>query len=164
MSRSGIRKGRIPEAFYKKICGAVPIFCVDVIAEDAYGKFLVVRRLNHPAQGKWWLPGGRVLKNEKVSHAAARKLKEETGIRGKFKRIVGFYEFFAEKGPFRNVNVHTPIIVCLMRVGSSSSVRLESQSGEFRWVKNPFSSMHPELRAIIRRRAHRGHMRHLTLV
>lgn len=140
---------RISDAQYKKICASVPIFCVDVVAEDAQRRFVVLYRKNEPARGKWWVPGGRVLKGEHVAHAAVRKLKEETGITGKFQRVIGFYEFFAKKGFFKGVSAHTPIAVCLVRVPRPPRVRLDGQSMAFRWVKKPLVGMHPELARII---------------
>ncbi len=142
----------IREALYKKIYAAVPIFCVDVVAEDPKGNFLIVRRRNEPARGKWWVPGGRVLKNEPLRRAAVRKLKEETGIAGRFERTIGLYEFFAQRGPFVGIRAHTPIAVCLVCIAGKGRVRLDRQSGEFRWVMAPVRGMHRDLAGIIRRR------------
>ncbi|OGZ01788.1 MAG: hypothetical protein A2946_03990 [Candidatus Liptonbacteria bacterium RIFCSPLOWO2_01_FULL_53_13] len=146
MSRSGKKICHIPEAFYKNICAAIPIFCVDIVAEDSYGRFILVRRKNNPARGAWWVPGGRVHKNERVAHAAVRKLKEETGLKGTFKRILGFYEFFSKKGPYKGIDVHTPIAVCLVQVHGALRIRLDEQSEGFRWVTKPGQGMHPDLR------------------
>ena len=148
-------KRRISEALYRKLYAEMPIFCADVVAEDAQGRFIVVRRKNEPARGKWWLPGGRVLKDERVAHAAVRKLKEETGIKGKFECVIGFFEFFSRKGFFKGVSAHTPVAVCLVRVARVPHVLLDSQSGGFRRVKNPVADIHPDLAKIIRERHRR---------
>ena len=146
----------IRNAFYKKLSAVVPIFCVDVVAEDAQQKrFIIVHRRNEPARGKWWIPGGRVLKDEPVRRAAVRKLKEETGVRGTFVRVIGFYEFFARKGIFKGIRVHTPVAVCLVRVAHAGHMRLDRQSDAGKWVTQPVGDMSPELRRIIRARHRR---------
>ena len=54
--------------------------CAGGIVRDRAGHLLLVRRGREPARGLWSLPGGRVEGDEPWDVAAAREVREETGI------------------------------------------------------------------------------------
>lgn len=77
----------IPSKLYRTILSVMPIVCVDVVIVNR-NKCLLVKRKEEPAQGQYWLPGGRVYKMEPVEKAALRKAKEEVNLRCRFIKIV----------------------------------------------------------------------------
>ncbi|MCM1283058.1 MAG: NUDIX hydrolase [Muribaculaceae bacterium] len=60
-----------------------PSVTVDILVftiQDGRLALLLIRRKNHPYQGKWAIPGGFVDIAESAEAAAARELAEETGV------------------------------------------------------------------------------------
>ena len=53
------------------------------------GKILLIRRRRGDYVGLWGLPGGKVERDEHLSHAALREIAEETGIEAEFKGYLG---------------------------------------------------------------------------
>ena len=55
------------------------------------GKLVLVRRANEPALGEWSFPSGYVDRGEAVEDAAAREVREETGLEVEVTRLLGIY-------------------------------------------------------------------------
>ncbi|MGD8191079.1 NrtR DNA-binding winged helix domain-containing protein [Brevibacillus ginsengisoli] len=93
LDRNGLTEREFMEQYrvddYERPSVAVDmvIFTVTDVEEDNYRKLpekelrvLVIQRGGHPFLGKWALPGGFVRPNETTELAAARELREETGV------------------------------------------------------------------------------------
>ncbi len=113
---------------YSETLGLMPILCVD-LALRAPGGYILVKRLRAPAKGRWWVPGGRVLRGESVSEAARRKAKEELGLEIEIQGALGFYEHFYKMG--HKAGSHTVSVVVQARP-RGLGVRLDSQSSAWK--------------------------------
>ena len=88
-------------SIFRIIHEKTPIVCIDVVLIMTDGGFLMIKRKEEPAKDQWWLPGGRVLKNESLVSAARRKVLEETSLRIKsLVKIVEGYELLFREDPF----------------------------------------------------------------
>lgn len=57
-----------------------PVSCAGAVVRDDEGRVLLVLRANEPSRGRWSLPGGRIEPGESAEQAAAREVREETGL------------------------------------------------------------------------------------
>lgn len=57
-----------------------PVECAGAVVRDDAGRLLLIRRGRPPAAGLWSLPGGRIEPGETAAEAAAREVREETGL------------------------------------------------------------------------------------
>src|SRR5258708_906024 len=95
----------IAQDLYDKFLTHMPLACVD-IAIVADGAVLLVKRNDPPAQGEWWVPGGRVLKGERMRESALRKAREEVGLECHIGPIIHTAETIFPDGP-RGIAVHS---------------------------------------------------------
>ena len=54
--------------------------CAGAVIRDGDGRLLLVQRGRPPSAGMWSVPGGRVESGESPGQAAAREVREETGL------------------------------------------------------------------------------------
>lgn len=66
--------------------------CAGGVVRDGQGRILLVRRGQEPSRGLWSIPGGRVERDEAWDEAAAREVREETGIAATSPEFVGIVE------------------------------------------------------------------------
>jgi len=121
----------IPKEEYIKIVDKMPILCMDCIVVYA-GKYLLVKRKNRPLKGVYWLPGGRVFKNETLEEAAVRKMKEEIGVHVKIIKLAGFHEFLYEENELGLDSIHTLSAVFYVSP-LSLDIKLDDQSEDYIW-------------------------------
>lgn len=142
-------KGFIEERFYRRILACMPIPCVD-IALVHKGRVLLVQRDDPPARGEWWVPGGRVLKNERMRDTAARKAFEEVGVPCHVGPIVHTAETIFPDGP-GGIAVHS-INSCFLvyPMRARVSVRLDGHHRRARWVEAVPEGLHPYVEACLR--------------
>lgn len=91
---------------------------------------LLVKRKNDPYKGRWALPGGFVDTWERLKEAAARELKEETGIDAKNLEQVSVFD-----DPQRDPRGRTISIAFSGEAAPDSEARGKDDASEARWWK-----------------------------
>jgi colanic acid biosynthesis protein WcaH len=134
----------IPQGLYNQILENMPIACVD-IAVVSGGKILLVLRKDAPARGQWWLPGGRVLKGEKMRDTARRKAIEEIGIDCHVGPIIHTAETIFPDGP-DGIPVHS-INSCFLlypvEATAADDVNLDDHHADCQWIDSIAPALDP---------------------
>jgi len=72
---------------FKLVVQSAPLFSIDLVVLNEKNQILVGKRKNAPAKGYWFVPGGRVFKNEPLAEAFARITRTELGIEFEYSSI-----------------------------------------------------------------------------
>lgn len=70
----------LPAELFNTLVQHAPLVSVDLLCRNAQGQVLLGWRANRPAQGAWFVPGGRIRKDERVAQALPRLLLAELGL------------------------------------------------------------------------------------
>lgn len=65
---------------FSKLVAIAPLISIDLVVTNEQGEILLGKRHNKPAQNFWFVPGGRILKNETIDNAFKRLTFDELGI------------------------------------------------------------------------------------
>lgn len=125
---------------FRNIVASTPLVSIDLVIQNAQGECLLGQRLNRPAQGEWFVPGGRILKNETLDAAFERLTQEELGKPSKRRdaRLLGVYEHFYEDSVFgasqEAPNTHYVVLAYQLILIDSDIKQLPfEQHGAYRW-------------------------------
>ena len=129
------------EQFKQLICYG-PLVAIDLIVKNKNGEVLVGLRKNAPAKGFFFVPGGRIYKNETLQQAFTRIVQVELGtpvdfsqakLLGAFDHIYINDNFYAEAG----LDTHYVTLGYLLPEMDSLAALPEDQHHECRWVPIP---------------------------
>ncbi|HAS6104891.1 TPA: GDP-mannose mannosyl hydrolase [Vibrio vulnificus] len=70
---------RLDEETFKTVVASTPLVSMDLVISNLHGQVLLGLRTNRPAQGFWFVPGGRIGKDETFEQAFLRLTQVELG-------------------------------------------------------------------------------------
>lgn len=86
----------LDKSLFRLIVNNTPLVSIDLIISNFDGKVLFGKRTNCPARGFWFVPGGRILKDETLQSAFERLTLNELGMELDFciANFLGVYQHF----------------------------------------------------------------------
>lgn len=114
-----------------------PLIAIDLIVENEAGEFLLGKRNNRPAQGYWFVPGGRVRKDEPLPAAFARLTESELGLRLPMSaaRFDGVWQHFYDDNFSGNTfSTHYVVLGFRLSVDAQALALPDAQHNAYRWL------------------------------
>jgi len=110
---------------------------VDLIVRNESGEVLLGMRMNEPAKGSWFVPGGKIFKNEKIEEALERVLERELGLghRVEEMRFLGVYQHFYETNfaEEEGLSTHYVVLAHVVDLPEGEELRIDDQHEELKW-------------------------------
>ncbi len=132
-----------------EIIDATPLVSVDLIVQNMRNEVLLGKRLNRPALGFWFVPGGCIQKNETIDQAIARVSHSELGLNLNQKngRLLGAYNHIYEDNYLNKPGINTHYVVLGYRffLENTPEITIDNQHSEIIWLSIQQLLDHPEV-------------------
>lgn len=102
-----------------------------VIASNAAGEVLLVRRGMEPFEGMWDFPGGFLDEGESLEQAAAREMKEETNLEVSDLEYIGS---FSDEYPFGGEVITILVAVFSGKVDGSAKIVMDQEVSDYKYI------------------------------
>ena len=122
---------------FATVVRSTPLISIDLIVENTHGEFLLGKRLNRPAQGYWFVPGGRVQKDEPLHVAFERLTEAELGLRLPLSaaEFYGVWQhFYDDNFSGDDVSTHYIVLGFRLRVSENDLQLPNVQHDAYRWM------------------------------
>lgn len=130
----------LPAETFRTVVEATPLVSIDLVVQNTRREILLGERINRPAQGYWFVPGGRILKNEELDSAFRRLTLTELGraFERQEAQLLGIYEHFYPDSVFGTAPAEpdTHYVVVAYRIALPDGHVLappREQHGRYRW-------------------------------
>jgi len=121
---------------FSTVIDSTPLVSIDLLVENTEGQVLLGYRNNRPAKGYWFVPGGRILKDESMDSAFKRLTLAELGVvleRHQAEFLGPYEHFYCDYVFGEGVTTHYVVlgykIVCDLDISALPSV----QHNDYQW-------------------------------
>ena len=123
---------------FETVIDSTPLVSIDLVVLNENNEALLGQRLNRPAEGFWFVPGGRILKSELLANAFKRLSLNELGIELELSiaELLGPYDHFYDDCVFNDkIKTHYVAIAYVLRLTNQQldALPLNEQHNAYKW-------------------------------
>lgn len=123
---------------FTTVIDSTPLVSIDLVIINEQKQAFLGQRLNRPAKGYWFVPGGRILKNESLENAFKRLSYEELGFECEIEdaQLLGPYDHFYDDSVFgEQIKTHYVAIAYILNVKTKqlSKLPINDQHCSYKW-------------------------------
>lgn len=122
---------------FRDVVEKTVLCAIDLVVRNPRGEVLLGLRKNRPAQGYWFVPGGRIHKGERLDEALGRVSLEEIGLvfRAADVRLLGVFDHIYEDNVFGAAGFGTQYVVIACEAGIDADASWpKGQHDEYRFA------------------------------
>lgn len=116
----------LPETIFHQVVEHAPLVAIDLIVRDGDGSVLLGKRINRPAKGTWFTPGGRIHKGLTLDRAFAEIANAELGFAAdrSAARLLGAFDHIYDDSVVGCSGVGTHYVVLAYELALSGAIDL----------------------------------------
>ena len=122
---------------FLKIIDATPLVSIDLILENQHRKVLLGKRTSRPAQNYWFVPGGRIQKNEKLADAIKRISLAELGTELTLSdgQLLGAFDHIYDDNfsGVDGINTHYVVLAYNIKLKDNFEIEPDEQHSKMKW-------------------------------
>jgi colanic acid biosynthesis protein WcaH len=129
----------LSEADFMTVVRLTPLVSIDLIVTDGNRRVLVGRRRNRPAQGTWFVPGGRIDKDESLDAAFKRIVNNELGVASVERSSSRFFGVFEHRyddnfAGAPGFGTHYVVLAYAMTLTGTVPIGRFDQHSDYEWL------------------------------
>jgi colanic acid biosynthesis protein WcaH len=132
----------LPHDTFSEVVRNTPLVAIDLVVYNPQGEALVGMRANKPAQNFWFVPGGRIYKNETIQDAFLRITQVELALVFDYSaaRFIGVFQHIYPDNFSGVDDFGTHYIVLAHEIVTTEPIPLtpgDPQHTQYRWMPVP---------------------------
>jgi len=132
-----------------------PLTSIDLVIKDPSGRVLMGLRMNEPARGTWFVPGGRICKGETLEAAFSRISLAELGqaLSLSDAKLIGAFTHLYDSNFARvpGLSTHYVVLAYELHVDEPFTPPQDDQHSRFQWFgpSDPTDGVHENAKAYL---------------